>query len=221
MDSRFSTCSNNSNQGFGDLDWNEFSDKRRDPPKSDCIYRIGPAPREDVTGGTESSPIGTLDSDLEEGFSSKKSKKAAASRALIIYFAKMARKGSTERIDYRFLDSLFKGGGNVNVTDKHGQTVLHEVSRNWNTDVAKYFLGRGAEINKGDNWGRTPLHLASAVNHVEMIAFLIANGGINVIFYSQQQTYYNSDFREREILGINNNFNNFFLRYTSDRYTTI
>eukprot|EP00111_Clytia_hemisphaerica_P011884 TCONS_00034914-protein len=165
-----------SNFVLSELEWNDFSDTRRDPPKSDCIYRIGPAPREDVSGGTESSPIGTLDSDLEEGFTSKKSKKAAASRALIIYFAKMARKGSTERIDYRFLDSLFKGGANVNVTDKHGQTVLHEVARNWNTDLAKYFLGRGADINKGDNWARTPLHLSSAVNHVEMVEFLINNG---------------------------------------------
>ena len=178
MESRLSTYSAISNRDFSDLNWDEFSDMRRDPPKSDCIYRIGPAPREDVNGGSETSPIGTLDSDLEEGFSSKKSKRAAASRALIIYFAKMARKGSTERIDYQFLDSLFKGGGNVNVSDKHGQTVLHETARNWNTDVAKYFLSRGAHINQGDNWGRTPLHLAAAVNHVEMIEFLIANGGI-------------------------------------------
>ena len=157
-----------------DLEWDDFSDKRRDPPKSDCIYRIGPAPREDTNGGTESSPIGTLDSELED---KKGFKIAAASRALIIYFSKMARKGSTERIDYRFLDSLFKGGADVNVTDKHGQTVLHEVARNWNTDVAKYFLGRGADINKGDKWGRTALHLCSAVNHVEMIEYLLNNGG--------------------------------------------
>lgn len=158
-------------------DWDEFSDKRRDPPKSDCIYRIGPAPREDSNDGTETSPIGTLDSDLEEGFTvdKKKNKKAAGSRALIIYFAKMARKGSTETIDYRFLDSLFKGGANVNVTDKHGQTVLHEIARNWNTDVAKYFIAKGADINIGDKWGRTPLHLSSAVNHVEMVEFLLNN----------------------------------------------
>jgi len=157
-----------------ELEWDDFSDKRRDPPKSDCIYRIGPAPREDSSGGTESSPIGTLDDDLDEAASKKGTKIAAASRALIIYFSKMARKGSTERIDYRFLDSLFKGGADVNVTDKHGQTVLHEVARNWNTDVAKYFLGRGADINKGDKWGRTPLHLSSAVNQNLMCLFVFA-----------------------------------------------
>lgn len=191
MDSRLSTYSAASVPAIADLEWDEFSDARRDPPKSDCIYRIGPAPREDVSGGTETSPIGTLDSDLEEGFNSKKSKKAAASRALIIYFAKMARKGSTEVIDYRFLDSLFKGGANVNVTDKHGQSVLHEIGRNWNVDVAKYFLGRGADINQGDNWGRSPLHLAAAVNHVEMLEFLLANGGMLLpLFYSYRSLHF-------------------------------
>lgn len=167
--------------------WEHFSDKRRNPPKTDCIYRVGPAPREETNAGTESAPIGTLDSDLEDGFMGtsdtpggkvKKSKRAAGSKALIIYFAKMARKGSKETIDYRFLDSLFKGGAQVNVADKHGQTVLHEVSRNWNIDVAKFFIEKGADINKGDNWGRTPLHLSAAVNHVEMVEFLIENGGI-------------------------------------------
>ena len=34
-----------------DLEWDDFSDKRRDPPKSDCIYRIcllytSPSPRD-------------------------------------------------------------------------------------------------------------------------------------------------------------------------------
>lgn len=172
-----------------DSDWETFSDKRRNPPKTDCIYRVGPAPREETNAGTESAPIGTLDSDLDEGYSGgitengkkKKNKRAAGSKALIIYFAKMARKGSKETIDYRFLDSLFKGGAYINVGDKHGQSILHEVARNWNTDVAKYFIQKGADINKGDNFGRTPLHLCAAVNHVEMVEFLIENGGIYII----------------------------------------
>lgn len=177
---------------LSDQNWDNFSDKRRDPPKTDCIYRVGPAPREETNAGTESAPIGTLDSDLEDGFTAsadtpggkvKKSKRAAGSKALIIYFAKMARKGSKETIDYRFLDSLFKGGANVNCADKHGQTVLHEVARNWNVDVAKFFIEKGADINKGDHWGRTPLHLCAAVNHVEMVEYLINNGGNSISLY--------------------------------------
>ena len=75
------------------------------------------------------------------------------------------------------MESLIKGGANVNATDRAGQTILHEVSRAWHIDVAKFLLDKKASINKGDMFGRTPLHLASAVGYVEMVEFLVANGG--------------------------------------------
>ena len=54
---------------------------------------------------------------------------------------------------------------------------MHEVARNWNPDVAKFLINRGADPNKKDKWGRTPLHLAAATNHADMVDFLIKNGG--------------------------------------------
>ncbi len=44
-------------------------------------------------------------------------------------------------------------------------------------DVVKYVLAKGAIINKQDLYGRTPLHLASAVDYHEMVEFLVVNGG--------------------------------------------
>ena len=44
-------------------------------------------------------------------------------------------------------------------------------------DVAKFLLEQGANINKGDNYGRTALHVAAAVDYPEMVEFLIKNGG--------------------------------------------
>ena len=120
---------------------------------------------------------------LESGFNIKKDKTAAASKALIIYLSKMANKGSKETVDFRFLDSLILGGANINVTDKHGQTAMHEIARNWNTDVAKFLIDLGANVNQADKWGRSPLHLASAVDHFEMVKYLIDNGGIIVAIY--------------------------------------
>lgn len=76
-----------------------------------------------------------------------------------------------------FIPSHTHTGADINFTDKHGQTCLHEISRDWHTDVAQFALTRGADVNKSDNYGRTPLHLASAVNYPEMVYWLISNGG--------------------------------------------
>ena len=162
--------------------WEHLSDKRREARKSECVHRIGPIPREDIAGGGESIDIGTLDSDMEDENKAEnryipkdqRCKNAAGSRALIIYFAKMAKnkKGGKQTVDYRFLESLFLGGAKIDVCDKHGQTILHEVARNWNIDVAKFFIEHHADVNKSDHWGRTPLHLAAAVNHYKMVKYL-------------------------------------------------
>lgn len=102
------------------------------------------------------------------------------SKELITYFAQLARsKNPNDSVDLRLVDKLIKNGANVNVTDKYGQTIMHEIAKNWHTDVAKYLIKRGALHEAKDRYGRTPLHLASAVGHVEMIEFLIKqNQGI-------------------------------------------
>ena len=50
--------------------------------------------------------------------------------------------------------------------------------------MAKFMLEQGAEINKADCYGRTPLHLAAAVDYGEMVEFLIENGGEKTILSS-------------------------------------
>ena len=54
---------------------------------------------------------------------------------------------------------------------------MHEVARNWNTDVAKFLISHGGDPNQPDKMGRTPLHLAAATNHADIVDFLIKGGG--------------------------------------------
>ena len=64
-------------------------------------------------------------------------------------------------------------------TDKHGQSIMHEVAREWDTGLAHWLFSQGAPIDVEDNWGRTPLFVAASSNHVPMVKWLIKNGGKN------------------------------------------
>ena len=172
-----------------------------------AIFREGPAPREErkrnATFENLNSTLRGIDSDINddeeeetinqnnsfttdvtasfEGKSSsiKQSTKTANSRALIYYFSKLAGSSNMEdMVDLDFVEGLIDNGADINVTDKHGQTLFHEVARAWHIDVAKFLIEKDADINKADKFGRTPLHVASAVNYPDMVEFLLQNGGM-------------------------------------------
>ncbi|XP_032236009.2 transient receptor potential cation channel subfamily A member 1 isoform X2 [Nematostella vectensis] len=102
----------------------------------------------------------------------------ASSRAMLIYFAKLAKASVEEEqeLDFDFLEELIQDGADVNFSDRHGQTILHEVARIWHPDVAKFILENGGKVNVSDSYGRTPLHVAAAVDYPEMVEFLFQNG---------------------------------------------
>ena len=66
----------------------------------------------------------------------------------------------------------------MNTRDVFGQSLLHEVARAWHTSVAIYFIEMGADINSRDYLGRTPLHVAAAVDYCDMIDTLLDYGGM-------------------------------------------
>ena len=47
--------------------------------------------------------------------------------------------------------------------------------RAWETDVASFLLEKGAKPNQRDRYGRSPLHIAAAVNYPDMIMLLVDN----------------------------------------------
>lgn len=55
---------------------------------------------------------------------------------------------------------------------------LLQAARAWHVDVAKFLIEEAkANINQADKLGRTPLHVAAAVDYPEMVNFLIKSGG--------------------------------------------
>jgi ankyrin repeat protein len=70
-------------------------------------------------------------------------------RALLQYFATIANSNSSkDEFNCEFVESLVKGGADMNIADQHGQTIFHEVARSWNTDIAYFLihLGKKCEI---------------------------------------------------------------------------
>ena len=116
---------------------------------------------------------GTISEDSEKGT------RIASCKALLIYFSKIGKSyDEHDEIDLNFLSALMECGADINISDKHGQTVLHEVARAWHTDVARFVCENGGDVNKPDEYGRTPLHVASIVNYPEMVELLIMLGGM-------------------------------------------
>ena len=65
-------------------------------------------------------------------------------RALLQYIATLADSNDNkDQFNYEFVESLVKGGAEINTTDQYGQSIFHEVSRSWNVDVAKFLLKHG------------------------------------------------------------------------------
>ncbi|KAL3868439.1 hypothetical protein ACJMK2_041246, partial [Sinanodonta woodiana] len=114
----------------------------------------------------------------------------ASNRALIEYFAKLGHsKNEDEVIDLDFVDTLLEKGADIRCTDRHGQTLLHEVARKWHVDVARFLILKGANVNASDVLGRTPLHVAAADDYPEMVHLLITSGAKKeAVTKGEQQT---------------------------------
>ncbi|KAK3714551.1 hypothetical protein QZH41_014228, partial [Actinostola sp. cb2023] len=101
----------------------------------------------------------------------------SSSRALLYYFAKLAANSNEQEIiDLEFVNTLITTGADINISDRHGQTVMHEAARQWEVEVAQFLMDKGANINQADKYGRSPLHVAAAVDYPEMVQFLVDSG---------------------------------------------
>lgn len=80
------------------------------------------------------------------------------------------------------LRALVARGANTNAHDDMGNTALHEICADITSaqtvllDCVKALLERGATINSLDHYGHTPLMMAAQAGHLDIYAFLVANG---------------------------------------------
>jgi ankyrin repeat protein len=55
---------------------------------------------------------------------------------------------------------LIDRGADLNLTDRNGQTPLHQGCSNGDGSIVTMLIDRGAELNVADRHGSTPLHIA-------------------------------------------------------------
>jgi ankyrin repeat protein len=64
------------------------------------------------------------------------------------------------------VEALVDGGAKLNLTDPEGVTPLIEAITNAHFDTAKYLIAKGANVDKWDWWGRSPLYCAVDMNTI-------------------------------------------------------
>ncbi|XP_075922614.1 uncharacterized protein LOC142924317 isoform X2 [Petromyzon marinus] len=71
------------------------------------------------------------------------------------------------------LELLLRRGADVNYSDRHGQTALHEAAGMCSVDVVRFLVERGAHVNCCDHHGCRPLHMAAAADQADIVNFLM------------------------------------------------
>ena len=71
---------------------------------------------------------------------------------------------------------MVEAGMPVDVNDGDGWTALFRAARNNQTDVVRYLLNNGANVNKQNRWGGTALHWASTMNCTHVMRILLKHG---------------------------------------------
>jgi len=64
------------------------------------------------------------------------------------------------------VQALVDAGAKLNMTDPEGVTPLIEAITNAHFDTAKYLIAKGANVDKWDWWGRSPLYCAVDMNTI-------------------------------------------------------
>eukprot|EP00565_Helicotheca_tamesis_P005158 CAMPEP_0185728170 /NCGR_PEP_ID=MMETSP1171-20130828/3616_1 /TAXON_ID=374046 /ORGANISM="Helicotheca tamensis, Strain CCMP826" /LENGTH=70 /DNA_ID=CAMNT_0028396845 /DNA_START=70 /DNA_END=278 /DNA_ORIENTATION=- len=64
----------------------------------------------------------------------------------------------------------------INCVDEKGWTQLFKAAYDGNLDTAQILLSMGADIDKPNNNGCTPLYTSAALGHEHMVEFLCSQG---------------------------------------------
>jgi ankyrin repeat protein len=85
--------------------------------------------------------------------------------------------GFPRKVDKELVNMLLAHGADVNVCcGVYAVTVLHEVARDGDVEIAEVLLANKANVNANGDKGLTPLHWATMKGHRDMVELLLAHG---------------------------------------------
>lgn len=67
-------------------------------------------------------------------------------------------------------------GMTPDLSNQFSWTLLMLTAIEGNTTIADLLVSRGADVNRANNFGDTPLSLAAAGNHSQFVKFLLSHG---------------------------------------------
>ncbi|KAL4135538.1 hypothetical protein QTP88_007144 [Uroleucon formosanum] len=89
------------------------------------------------------------------------------------------------------LQRLAKENGDWDINNvSNGRTMLHKACDYGHLDIVEYLIQNGADINKKDNFGITPLLCALWENHFKVAKYLIDKGAITNLLTPEGLKYY-------------------------------
>ncbi|VVC27339.1 Ankyrin repeat-containing domain,Ankyrin repeat [Cinara cedri] len=89
------------------------------------------------------------------------------------------------------LQRLTRENGNWDVNNvSNGRTMLHKACDFGHLDIVEYLIQNGADINKKDNFGITPLLCALWENHLSVAKYLIDKGATTTFLTPEGLKYY-------------------------------
>ncbi|MDX2250463.1 MAG: ankyrin repeat domain-containing protein [Bacteroidia bacterium] len=78
--------------------------------------------------------------------------------------------------DLKFLRCYLETGGNPNLRNETGSTLLHEAVHEGDLNIVRHLLSFGASVENLDGYGNTPMHVACIFGHKKVAEELIRFG---------------------------------------------
>jgi uncharacterized protein len=79
--------------------------------------------------------------------------------------------------DIAAVQDLVRKGANVNFPDEElGDRPLHRAAMQGHSEVARFLIESGADVNAACNLGSRPLHWAAEAGHMQTVRLLIEKG---------------------------------------------
>ena len=118
---------------------------------------------------------------------------------------------------------MVEAGMPVDIDDGHDWTALSRAAWNNQTEVVRCLLGKRANVNKQDRFGRTALHVASIKSNTDVMRILLQHGarkditdniGITPIDHARWRNYKEAvDLLEQYQVSTSDKFTNHLLMF--------